>query len=285
MVAPQTRHAGARSRGASTSASACGAADGHRAVARSRHEFLFEARRARSLLISAPLGAPASLEASCTRRSHHTAPVVAPPNPQVGRPLAPAPTNRSRDALDRHDARVLARRPRARRRALVHARVRLDVDVDAAIAAAARPRGPPCVLRLARGGVGGGGASSPPLSFRRRRPRPGRRFAQVARMHAELNRMGVRAVDPENLRAVAASPSVALVDVRQSLEFSEWRVPPSINCPYAVPDPNVFRRAVGTAISIKGGLKVRNPSASSSSVAPPWTGRRRSCSSTSRAAT
>ena len=60
-------------------------------------------------------------------------------------------------------------------------------------------------------------------------------------------------------RAVAASPSVALVDVRQSLEFSEWRVPPSINCPYAVPDPNVFRRAVGFAISIKGGLKVRNP--------------------------
>ena len=49
------------------------------------------------------------------------------------------------------------------------------------------------------------------------------------------------------------------MDVRQSLEFSEWRVPPSINCPYAVPDPNVFRRAVGFAISIKGGLKVRNP--------------------------
>lgn len=49
MVAPQTRHTGARSRGASTSASACGAAVGHRAVARSRHEFLFEARRALSI--------------------------------------------------------------------------------------------------------------------------------------------------------------------------------------------------------------------------------------------
>ena len=165
----------------------------------------YSARRARSLLISAPLGAPASLEASCTRRSHHTAPVVAPPNPQVGRPLAPAPTNRSRDALDRHDARVLARRPRARRRALVHARVRLDVDVDAAIAAAARPRGPRAFFG-SRGGVGGGGASSPPLTSADVVPGQGAGSPKWPEMHAELNRMGVRAVDPENLRAVAASP-------------------------------------------------------------------------------
>ena len=32
-----------------------------------------------------------------------------------------------------------------------------------------------------------------------------------------------------------------------------------MNVPYAIPDPNVIRRAVGYAISIKGGLKVRNP--------------------------
>jgi hypothetical protein len=37
------------------------------------------------------------------------------------------------------------------------------------------------------------------------------------------------------------------------------RIQPSVNVPYAIPDPNVIRRAVGYAISIKGGLKVRNP--------------------------
>lgn len=37
------------------------------------------------------------------------------------------------------------------------------------------------------------------------------------------------------------------------------RVQPSVNVPYAIPDPNVVRRVVGYAISIKGGLKVRNP--------------------------
>ena len=40
---------------------------------------------------------------------------------------------------------------------------------------------------------------------------------------------------------------------------TRWRIQPSVNVPYAIPDPNVVRRVVGYAISIKGGLKVRNP--------------------------
>lgn len=118
---------------------------------------------------------------------------------------------------------------------------------------------PPRAFFGSRGGVGGGAASSPPLTSADVVPGQGAGSPKWPELHAELNRMGVRAVDPDNLRAFAADPSVALVDVRQSLEFSEWRVPPSINCPYAIPDPNVLRRAVGFAISIKGGLKVRNP--------------------------
>jgi hypothetical protein len=39
---------------------------------------------------------------------------------------------------------------------------------------------------------------------------------------------------------------------RQSLEYGEWRVQPSISVPYAIPDPVIFRRVVGYAASIKG---------------------------------
>jgi rhodanese-related sulfurtransferase len=66
-------------------------------------------------------------------------------------------------------------------------------------------------------------------------------------------------VDAVDLAAFLAQGKGTLIDVRQTIEYGEWRVQPSVNVPYAVPDPNVLRRVVGYAISIKGGLKVRNP--------------------------
>jgi len=51
---------------------------------------------------------------------------------------------------------------------------------------------------------------------------------------------------------------VTCVDVRQPLEFSEWRVPPFESCPYQIPSKNAFRRMSGYALSIKGGLKERD---------------------------
>ena len=67
-------------------------------------------------------------------------------------------------------------------------------------------------------------------------------------------------MEAADLPSVVSDPRRAiLVDVRQTIEYDEWRVPPAVNVPYAIPDPNVIRRAVGYAISIKGGLKVRNP--------------------------
>ena len=79
-------------------------------------------------------------------------------------------------------------------------------------------------------------------------------------IHDRCVAMGVKTVDASQLPSLVADPRRAiLVDVRQTIEFDEWRVPPAVNVPYAIPDPNVVRRAVGYAISIKGGLKVRNP--------------------------
>ena len=52
---------------------------------------------------------------------------------------------------------------------------------------------------------------------------------------------------------------VAVVDVRQSLEFEEWRLPGTVNAPYLIPFENVLRRASGYFLAIKGGLKERNP--------------------------
>ena len=79
-------------------------------------------------------------------------------------------------------------------------------------------------------------------------------------IHDRCLAMGVKTVDAADLPFLVSDPRRAiLVDVRQTIEYDEWRVPPAVNVPYAVPDPNVIRRAVGYAISIKGGLKVRNP--------------------------
>ena len=78
-------------------------------------------------------------------------------------------------------------------------------------------------------------------------------------MHDALNALGVRGVDARDLPALVARPDVLLLDVRQTLEHEEWRLVDSANVPYAIPDPNVARRVVGYAVSIKGGLKVRNP--------------------------
>lgn len=78
-------------------------------------------------------------------------------------------------------------------------------------------------------------------------------------MHDALNALGVRGVDARDLPALVARPDVLLLDVRQTLEHEEWRLVDSASVPYAIPDPNVARRVVGYAVSIKGGLKVRNP--------------------------
>lgn len=78
-------------------------------------------------------------------------------------------------------------------------------------------------------------------------------------IHEFLTKENVKAVEAVDLHSFANNKNVLLIDVRQTIEFQEWSVPPSVNCPYAIPDPNVIRRAVGYAVSIKGGLKVRNP--------------------------
>ena len=79
-------------------------------------------------------------------------------------------------------------------------------------------------------------------------------------IHAALVSANVRKVSPRDFEKLCARRDVVALDVRQSLEFAEWHVPPCVSCPYAVPDPNVLRRATGYAVSIKGGLKTRNPS-------------------------
>ena len=78
-------------------------------------------------------------------------------------------------------------------------------------------------------------------------------------IHAALISAGVGKVLPADFERFCARRDVLALDVRQSLEFEEWHVPPCVSCPYAVPDPNVLRRATGYAVSIKGGLKVRSP--------------------------
>ena len=70
---------------------------------------------------------------------------------------------------------------------------------------------------------------------------------------------GVKTVEAADLANVLAGGKATLVDVRQTIEHDEWRINPSVSVPYAIPDPNIVRRSVGYAISIKGGLKVRNP--------------------------
>jgi len=49
-----------------------------------------------------------------------------------------------------------------------------------------------------------------------------------------------------------------VVDVRQPLEHSEWRLVGTKSAPYLVPMENVLRRASGYFLAIKGGLKERN---------------------------
>ena len=78
-------------------------------------------------------------------------------------------------------------------------------------------------------------------------------------IHAALVSAGVGKVLPADFERFCARRDVLALDTRQSLEFEEWHVPPCVSCPYAVPDPNVLRRATGYAVSIKGGLKVRSP--------------------------
>lgn len=78
-------------------------------------------------------------------------------------------------------------------------------------------------------------------------------------IHKALVSAGVGKVLPADFERFCAKNDVLALDTRQSLEFEEWHVPPCVSCPYAVPDPNVLRRATGYAVSIKGGLKVRSP--------------------------
>ena len=51
---------------------------------------------------------------------------------------------------------------------------------------------------------------------------------------------------------------VTCLDLRQPLEYEDWRVPPFASCPYQIPSKNTFRRVSGYALSIKGGLKERD---------------------------
>ena len=81
-------------------------------------------------------------------------------------------------------------------------------------------------------------------------------------IHKALVSAGVGKVLAEDFERFCAKNDVLALDTRQSLEFEEWHVPPCVSCPYAVPDPNVLRRFVGYAVSIKGGLKVRSPTLS-----------------------
>lgn len=91
-------------------------------------------------------------------------------------------------------------------------------------------------------------------------PGQGRGSPKWPELHDRLKKeFGVKAVEAEDLAEFLAKGKGTLVDVRQTIEYDEWRLKPSVNVPYAIPDPNIIRRAVGYAISIKGGLKVRNP--------------------------
>lgn len=103
-------------------------------------------------------------------------------------------------------------------------------------------------------------AQAPPLTSADVIPGQGAGSPKWPEIHDRCLAMGVKTVDAADLPSVVSDPRRAiLVDVRQTIEYDEWRVPPAVNVPYAIPDPNVIRRAVGYAISIKGGLKVRNP--------------------------
>jgi hypothetical protein len=48
------------------------------------------------------------------------------------------------------------------------------------------------------------------------------------------------------------------IDIRQPLEYGDWRVYPFVSCAYQTPSKNAFRRISGYALSIKGGLKERD---------------------------
>lgn len=101
---------------------------------------------------------------------------------------------------------------------------------------------------------------APPLTSADVIPGQGAGSPKWPEIHDRCLAMGVKTVEAADLPTVVSDPRRAiLVDVRQTIEYDEWRVPPAVNVPYAIPDPNVIRRAVGYAISIKGGLKVRNP--------------------------
>lgn len=103
-------------------------------------------------------------------------------------------------------------------------------------------------------------AQAPPLTSADVIPGQGAGSPKWPEIHDRCLAMGVKTVEAADLPSVVSDPRRAiLVDVRQTIEYDEWRVPPAVNVPYAIPDPNVIRRAVGYAISIKGGLKVRNP--------------------------
>ena len=123
----------------------------------------------------------------------------------------------------------------------------------------ARPRAFLDRFRLPSPALPGKRPSLPTLTGADVVPGQGKGAPAWSEMHDALNALGVRGVDARDLPALVARPDVLLLDVRQTLEHEEWRLVDSANVPYAIPDPNVARRVVGYAVSIKGGLKVRNP--------------------------
>ena len=78
-------------------------------------------------------------------------------------------------------------------------------------------------------------------------------------IHEELIRCKVREATIADVEAITGRKrNGVVIDVRQSLEHEEWRIPGTTNVPFLVPFENPLRRASGYFLSIKGGLKERN---------------------------
>ena len=79
-------------------------------------------------------------------------------------------------------------------------------------------------------------------------------------IHEELIRCKVREATIADVQAITSGRkrNGVVIDVRQSLEHEEWRIPGTTNVPFLVPFENPLRRASGYFLSIKGGLKERN---------------------------
>jgi len=80
-------------------------------------------------------------------------------------------------------------------------------------------------------------------------------------IHEELvSSSKVREATADDVQAIISGSkrNGVVIDVRQSLEHEEWRIPGTMNVPYLVPFENPLRRASGYFLSIKGGLKERN---------------------------